>query len=156
MSAVILVKNPQGHLEGFGQKGAKTYGKFLSACKVLEIGETLGFSYKVPRSGPFHRRHFAMLQQIFDAQEQFGDFDQLRKWLEVGAGFATFVPGPKGRMVALPKSIAYTELDQAEFEDVHEKVKAFLRSRHATNFLWSHLNEAQQIEMVEQLLAEFQ
>jgi hypothetical protein len=156
MSAVILVKNPSGHLEGFGQKGAKVYAKFLAACKALEIGETLSFSYKVPRSGPFHRRHFAMLNQVFDAQEQFASDLDFRKWTEVGAGHVLFVPGPTGRMVALPRSIAYDELDQADFEDLHEKVKAFLRSRHATAFLWPHLDESQQMGMIEQLLVEFQ
>ena len=82
--------------------------------------------------------------------------EQFRKWTEVGAGFCDFVPGPKGRMVALPKSIAYHAIDDEEFSTVHENVKAFLRSVHARRFLWPHQDESQSAEMVSTLISEFE
>ena len=153
MSSVILVKNPSGKLEGFGSKGAKTYGKFLAACRELEIGETLQFGYKVPRAPKFHRLHFAgLIQPLYDAQEQFADVDQLRKWLEVGAGHCDFVPGPKGQMVALPRSIDYASLDDIAFGEVHEACKEFMRSEHCRRFLWPTLTPEQTSETIETIL----
>lgn len=156
MSTVIVVKDDRGHLAGFGEKGERAYARFLSAVRQLEPGEMLSFTYRVPRSPGFHRRHFVMLRAFFDSQEQFGDEHQFRKWAEVGAGYADFLPGPKGRMVALPKSIAYEALDDEEFRDVHHAVMAFLRSEHARRFLWGHLTEQQTYDMVEAIMGEFE
>lgn len=156
MSVVQVTKNEVGKLVGFGERGERAYARFLAAVKDLEPGEMLSFEFKVPRSGPFHRRHFAVLKAFFDAQEQFSDMEQFRKWTEVGAGHVEFVPGPSGRMVALPKSINYDALDDVEFEDVHGRVVAFLRSEHATRFLWGHLSPQQAGEMVEAILGGFE
>ena len=156
MSEVLIVKDETGKLAGFGEKGARAYARFLKAVRELEIGELLSFNYCVPRSPKFHRYHFALLKAVFDNQEQFNDENQFRKWTEVGAGHCEFVPGPKGRMVALPKSIAYDALDDEEFADVHANVKAFLRTVHARRFLWPHLDDGKAAEMVEALLEEFE
>nr|WP_255532596.1 DUF1367 family protein [Polynucleobacter sp. UK-Kesae-W10] len=88
-------------------------------------------------------------------QEQFADIEALRAWLTVGAGECEFVPGPKGRMVAMPRSIKWAKLDQVEFESLSSKVDAFLWSAHATRFLWPHLSDQQAHEMIESLDREF-
>lgn len=155
MASVTIMKNEQGKLEGFGEKGAKTWNRFMAAVRELAVGELLSFTYKVPRSLKFHRLHFGMLKAVFDSQEQFHDDYQFRKWTEVGAGHCDFVPGPTGRMVALPRSIDYASLDDDEFSDVHANVKAFLRTPHAWRFLWAHLDDEKGAEMVEALLGDF-
>ena len=155
MASVTIMKNDKGKLEGFGQKGARTWNRFMAAVREMAVGELLSFTYKVPRSPKFHRLHFAMLRDVFEAQEQFADDYQFRKWAEVGAGHADFLPGPTGRMVALPRSIAYDELDDEQFSDVHSAVKSFLRSQHARRFLWPHLEDARGAEMVETILMGF-
>ena len=154
MPTVTLVASPEGKLVGLTDADQRAYGKFIARIKAL-AESCITFTWKEPRSGPFHRRHFAMLAALFDAQEQFDDPEQFRKWLEVGAGFADFVPGPKGRMVAMPKSIAYHKLDQAEFEEIHNKVFAFVRSEHCRGFLWGHLDDEQSWEMVESVMEGF-
>lgn len=155
MPTVTLYLNNQGKLAGVTEKDGKAYGKFLSRIRDLGHG-CITFTWREPRSSPYHRRHFAMLNALFEAQEQFDDPDQLRKWLEVGAGYVEFVPGPKGRMVAMPKSIAYDKLDQAEFEPIHQAVFSFARSQHARRFLWSHLSDEEGWQMIESILGEFE
>ena len=59
-------------------------------------------------------------------------------------------------MVAVPKSIAYEKLDQAEFEPIHDALFAFARSDHARFFLWGHLTDEQSTEMVDTVLREFE
>lgn len=156
MSSVVLTKGQTGKLEGMGEKGARLYAKFLKAVGNLQPGDTLGFSYKVPRSPKFHRLHMTMIGQLFDNQEQFADEYQFRKWTEVGAGHCDFVPGPKGRMVALPRSIDFESLDDEEFRDVHVGVKAFLRTEHAARFLWPDVDIAQSLAGIETILASFE
>lgn len=156
MSLVQLTKDHAGKLVGFGEKGERAYNRFRKAVAELEPGEMIAFEYRFPRSTAFHRRHFAVLKAFFMNQEQFSDEHQFRKWTEVGAGHVEFVPGPKGRMVALPKSINYETLDDEEFRDVHERVVEFLRSVHATRFLWPALSDLQAAEAVETILAGFE
>jgi hypothetical protein len=156
VSAVVVVKGEDGKLTGFGEKGARAWNKFRARVEAMAIGETLEFIWHEPRSGPHHRLFFAQLGALFDRQEQFEDVDTLRAWLTVGAGYADFVPGPKGRMVALPQSIAWHKLDEADFGDLHLKVNAFLRTVHAARFLWPHIDDAKAAESVEALLAEFE
>ncbi len=156
MPTVLILKDKTGKLAGFGQKGERAYARFLAAVKKLEYGELLSFSYKVPRSPKFHRLHFVMLAALFEAQEPFQSDYQFRKWAEVGAGHVDWVPGPTGKMVALPRSIDYESLDDADFSDMHDAVKAFFRSTHATRFLWPHLSDAEGAEMVRVILVEFE
>lgn len=156
MATVVLTKDDAGKIAGLTETDQRAYARFRRMLSELRVGATATLKFWVPRSPKFHRLHFAMLKALFDAQEQFADPDELRAWLQVGAGHCEFVPGPKGRMVALPKSISYERLDDAEFSEHHEKVKAFLRSEHALRFLYPHLDEAKASEMIETLLADFE
>lgn len=152
----MIVKTDAGRLEGFGEKGQRAYAKWRNKVENMEVGETLQFSWKQPRSPRFHRMFFGMLGVLFDQQEQFADVDQLRAWLTVGAGYCEFVPGPKGRMVALPKSIAWTSMDDNEFRELVVAVWQFIRTEHAQRFLWPHLEPIKTEETVEMLLAGFE
>lgn len=155
MSDVVLVKGNDGKLQGLGDKGQRAYSKFRRKVESMEPGETLQFSWREPRSPRHHALFFAKLHALLDRQEQFDSADKLRAWLTVGAGYADFVPGPSGRMVALPQSIAWDRLDEAEFGELHRLVDAFLWTDHARAFLWGHLTSQQSYDMVDQLLTEF-
>lgn len=155
MSEVVLVLGEDGRLAGFGEKGGKAYAKFRQRVKEMAIGETLTFSWREPRSPQHHRLFFAKLGALADRQEQFDTTEKLRMWLIVGAGYCDFVPGPTGRMVAIPQSIAFDKLDEVDFTDLHAKVDAFLWTPHAQHFLWPQLTEQGRYDMVEQLMREF-
>jgi hypothetical protein len=145
-----------GIVDGLGEMGKKQWRRFISGLMRLEPGEMVEIKTRKSRSGPFHRRHMAIEQRIFDAQERFEQFDPgFRDWLKVGAGFVTWYPGPKGGVFPVPKSIAYDQLEDDEMREFHEKVVAFLRTEHAARTLWKHLSEAQRIEQIEFLLAGF-
>ena len=156
MSAVVLVKGEDGKLQGHGDKGQRAYGKFRRRVESMQPGDTLHFEWREPRSLPHHRCFFGKLGALMDMQEQFDAEDKLRAWLTVGAGYADFVPGPSGRMVALPQSIAFDKLDEADFADLHAKVDAFLWTDHARRFLWPHLTVQQTYDFIDQLLSGFQ
>ena len=128
-----------GVFKGWSQTDERGWRKIWKRLSALEPGEFAEIEFVIPRSAPFHRRHFAILSAVFDAQERFADFEMLRDWITVGAGWVEWCAGPKGGVVPIPRSISYAKADQAQFEDYHGKVIAFLRGQHAAPFLWRHL-----------------
>jgi hypothetical protein len=145
-----------GYVHGLGERGRKQWVRFVNGLLRLEPGEMVEIHTRKPRSGPFHRRHMALEQRVFEAQEKFEQFDPgFRDWLKVGAGFVTWYPGPRGGVFPVPKSIAFDQLEDDEMRAFHESVVAFLRTEHAGRTLWKHLSPEQRIEQIEFLLSEF-
>jgi hypothetical protein len=93
--------------------------------------------------------------RVFEAQEKFDQFEQFRNWLKTGAGFCDWVPGPKGAVMPVPKSIAFDKLEEDAMREVHDNMIAFLRTEHAGKTLWKHLIPSARAEMVESVLQEF-
>uniref|UniRef100_C6BBU1 DUF1367 domain-containing protein n=1 Tax=Ralstonia pickettii (strain 12D) TaxID=428406 RepID=C6BBU1_RALP1 len=145
-----------GAVDGLGEKGKKQWRRFVNGLFNLEPGEMVEIVTHKARSGPYHRRHFAIEQAVFDAQDRFSDFDMYMYWVKVGAGWVTWAAGPKGGVVPIPRSISYTAAEQDEFADFHEKVMDFLRGDHAAAYLWPHLGGARATEMMETILSEFE
>ncbi len=155
MANVVVCKDGSGKLVGFGEKGGRAWARFQKMINGLGVGETLQFQWWEPRAPGRHKLFFARLNALFDRQEQFDCADKLRAWLTVGAGECDFMPGPKGRMVALPRSIAWHRLDETEFAELVRRIDDFLWSNHARAFLWPHLTTQQTYDIVEGLRSEF-
>ena len=143
MSDLIITKGQDGKLEGFGEKGRRAYAKFRNLVSEMEVGETLGFSFRMPRSPQHHKYTFAKLAGLFERQELFEDFDRLLEWLKVGAGHCDLLPGPGGALVAIPKSINWEKLDEQGFVEFHHALTDFLWTQPAQAALWPH-SKAQQ------------
>ena len=143
-----------GSLDGFNRDDKKAWRSFWKRLIGMEPGEMALVEARMPRSGPYHRRHMAIEQAVFDAQDKFSDFEMLRNWLKIGAGWVVWAPGAKGGVVPLPKSISYAKADQEEFRRYHEAVMEFLREGHAARFLWRHLGDGAD-EMMESILSGF-
>lgn len=156
MPDVIVFKGDMGKLEGFGERGRRAWQKFLKIVGELEIGETLQFSWRMPRSPQHHRFVFARLQALLDRQESFQDLDHLLIFLKVGAGFVDFMPGPAGQLVAVPKSIAWDRLEEQDFIEVKRQIWDFLWTDAAQQALWPSLSPMQRYVMVDQWVREVQ
>lgn len=144
-----------GIVDGLGEQGQKSWRRFVNRLMKLEPGEIVEIKTHQERIGWYHRKHMALEQRVFEAQEKFDSFDQFRVWLKVGSGFVDWLPGPKGGVIPVPRSISYANLEQVEMEQVHADIVAFLRTDHAGRTLWKHLSDAQRIEQIEFILAGF-
>lgn len=144
-----------GIVDGLGDRGRKQWRRFINGLMRLEPGEMVEIKTHKARSGPFHRRHMAIETALFESQEKFDQFEQFRNWLKVGAGFCDWIPGPKGAVIPVPKSIAFDKLEDDEMRQVHEDMVAFVRSEHAGKTLWRHLSPVARGEMVESILRGF-
>lgn len=144
-----------GIVDGLGETGKKQWRRFVNRLMKLEPGEIVEIRTHQERIGWYHRKHMALEQRVYEAQEKFETFEQFRVWLKVGSGFVDWLPGPKGGVIPVPRSISYARLEQGEMEQVHDNIVAFLRTEHAGRTLWKHLSETQRIEQIEFLLAGF-
>ncbi|MES2073965.1 MAG: DUF1367 family protein [Pseudomonadota bacterium] len=133
----------QQGLRGVDGKHHARWLRFLREVFALEDGEVAQVGTRIPRSTAFHRRHMALEQAVFDAQQRFAEFEQFRNWLKIGAGHVNWVPGAKGGIVPLPKSISYAELDDAAMQLVHAAIVGFLRGPHAARYLWKQVDAQQ-------------
>ena len=156
MTTITLTRNDQNQIAGLGEKDKRAYARFQKRMAELEQGECLSITVWFDRREKFHRLHFVILTAVFDAQEQFSEPDDFRAWVQVGAGHCYFVPGPEGRMCAIPRSIAWSAMDEAEFSEHHRKVLAFLRSQRCTRFLWPAVDDVTAGNMMSELLERFQ
>lgn len=151
MTKLVLTKGENGKLCGLDPKGQRAYAKFIERLQKLEHGDTLGFSYFLPRDPASHRAYFRKLQILLERTEAFNELDQLRAWLLMGAGFCNYVPGAEG-LVAVPKSMAFDEMDQAEFAELNRKTDEFLFTDHAQAILWPQLSQQQRWSCINSFL----
>lgn len=156
MTTMTIVKDDRGQFVGLTDSDNRAWRRFKKKMNALLEGEFFSIDYWFPRNPALHRLHFKVIGTLFDAQEQFADADALRGWLYVGAGHCDFFPGPTGKMVAIPRSVKWSKIDDADFQSLHNKVVDFIRSEHARNFLWPHLGADKTYETVEVLLSEFE
>lgn len=151
MPELVVVRNENGKLEGMGEKGRRAWEKFKSRVDALDIGETLFFSYRLPRSPNHHRFFFARMNELLARQERFDELDRMLDWIKVGSGFAELMPGKDGIPAAIPMSIAWHKLEEQEFIEVHRAMVDFLWTPHAQAFLWPQLSDERRYEQVHEL-----
>lgn len=149
MPTLVVYKDEEGRLSGWGEKGRRAYLKFRKIISELQPGETMDMSYRLPRSPQHHRYFFAQLGKLHDMQERFETQEGLIDWLKVGAGHCEFVPGRDGQLVALPKSIAWHNLDEQEFIEFHRAMRDFLWTPYAQECLWPSLTPTQRYAMLD-------
>lgn len=144
-----------GHIDGLGERGRRQWRRFFNGLLRLEPGEMIQIKTYQARSGPYHRRHMAMEQAVFESQDRFENFAGFRDWLKVGAGHCEWYPGPKGGVFPVPNSTSYAKLEQGAMEQFHNDAVEFLRTEHAGKTLWRHLSPVDRITMIETILQGF-
>jgi len=149
MPDLVVFRNEVGKLEGLGDKDRRAFAKFTKIVSELDFGETLHFSWRMPRSPAHHRFFFAKLADLFARQERFDDQDRLLDWLKVGSGFADLLPGHDGVPCAIPKSIAWHNLDEQGFIEFTFAMNAFLWQPYAQEVLWPHLDDNQRYACID-------
>lgn len=155
MPTITVFKDQQGKLSGFGEKGARAMAKFKRTIADLDPGQTLEFSFKLPRSLIHHGFFFAKLNGLFKRQEKFTDEKWLREWLTMSAGFCDMMPGTDGVPMMMPRSLNFIDMDEAEFVELHRQIKDFMWTERAQSFLWPHLSTSDQHDLVEQWHRDF-
>lgn len=156
MSRVVIQKAEDGKLHGVDEKNERAYQRFRRQVADMEHGQTASFEFRMPRSPAHHRLLFAKFNSLLSRTEAFDDLDKLRYWLVMGAGYCDFVPGLDGKPNAIPRSLDFTQMDEAEFSELHRQIDTFLWTSRAQEILWPHLDAEARYQAVEHFLREFE
>ena len=156
MPELVVFRNEVGKLEGLGDKGRRAFAKFTKIVSELDFGETLHFSWRMPRSPAHHKYFFLKFTGLFERQERFDDFERLLDWLKTGAGYCDLLPGHDGVPCAIPKSIAWHNPDEQDFIEVHRAITDFLWQPYAQAALWPTLDDHQRYVCIDSWHRDFE
>lgn len=141
-------------VDGFSEADKRAWRGLLGAMAGMEPGEMTAIHVHVPRMSPTHKRHMVMEGKFFASQEAFDEEEAFRDWLKLGAYFIEWV-GRDGELVAVPRSLNWSDIDELEMREVHLRMVAFLRKPVAAATLWPHLSDRAREEMVNGILRGF-
>jgi hypothetical protein len=108
MAKTLMVKTIGGKLEPRFDDGRE-------ALMRIKAGAELMVEFKQPRSIQHHRWFFALVNLVHANDPQSRTVEDLRSQITVAAGHYSHGILPDGTVVAVPKSIAFHKMDQAEF-----------------------------------------
>lgn len=154
--AAIVRKFLFEHLSGATDKDTRAWSRFCRALNESGSGEYFSIKIQRQRDGKFHRKHMGLISKIFKAQERLDDFEEYRLWLKVGSGFVTWLPGPKGGVFPVPRSINFNTCSEDDMREFHDGVVAFLRKPHAQKYLWPNVAPAVAEQGVESILSQYE
>lgn len=119
-------------LEGFGGEAArKAWHRFWGHIVKMQPGELVSVEMTFTRNPKFHRRFFALLTVGFEAwepglqhqgQEVVKNFDRFREDVLILGGFYDTTVALDGSLVLRARSISFSSMDDAEFEQVYSAV----------------------------------
>lgn len=146
-----------GALDGFGEDSMRAWRKFWGRLFRMQPGELVQVEMAFARNPRFHRKMFALLKIGFDAWEPElehngqpveKNFDQFREDAIICAGFYTQTWNLDGVLTVRPRSIAFANMDDAEFEQVYNAVANVLLGR----VLKGYKNRAELDAVVDKIL----
>lgn len=142
------------HLRGMDSANDRRWRRLISQLFKAEPGEGFQLLRLEERSGPFHRRHRAVLERLFQSQERYQLIDALHDWLKLKTYFVTWGEGRRGNPIPVPRSTSFEECSEDEIREFHGRMVDLLHDPAAQRYLWRHLPSAQRVDMVEHVLAE--
>lgn len=108
------------------------YDQDFDEKKKLKIGECYVAEIKLIRNLEFHRKYFALLNCAWEfqnekVQDHFKTFEGFRKTVQIAAGHSTTYYSIKRKeWVEESRSIDFSSMDNAAFQDLYERVKTVL------------------------------
>ena len=114
MSEIDLVKIQNNYL-------APSLPTDVEKLSKWKLGEVLRAKINKPRNIKFHRKYFALLNVAFDNQDKYTNFEDLRVEVQLKCGWYQEHVTTKGQIVYVPKSIAFSKMDEIEFSELYDK-----------------------------------
>lgn len=84
-------------------------------------GGTIILEYKPKRNYQFHKKMFALLKLILSNTDKYENMTDLLTEMKLKAGHYQEHITTKGNVIYVPKSIAFDEMDEAEFSQLYSK-----------------------------------
>lgn len=92
-----------------------------AALTKIKHGAVVHVEIKKPRNIRFHRKFFALVNLVFENQSHYDNIEHLLAALKTAVGHCDLIAGKEGKIVAIPKSIAFHKMDDLAFSDFYDK-----------------------------------
>lgn len=102
------------------------YDSDFENLKKYKDNEFYEIEIKNKRNILFHRKFFALLNLGFESQDICSNFELFREAILIENGFYFYAKNFKGQIIKVAKSISFANMDNAEFENVFNKVLDYL------------------------------
>jgi len=89
--------------------------KAIKKISKIAINDIVSVDIKQVRSYPQLKRFFKFVQITFEMQDHFTEKEAYRRWLAIKAGYYTTIVYPDGTVVLDSDSIAFDNMEEAEF-----------------------------------------
>lgn len=114
MSRIALVRT----LSGF----KPAYDSDIELSKKIKLNEVYVYDFKKPRNYEFHKKFFALVNMVFQNQEQYTNIEHLRKDLIIESGNYYLRYDFLGVEIREAKSISFSSMDDIMFSELYNSV----------------------------------
>lgn len=114
MATELWLIRRMGHLVPANAPSAESLAK-LAANKWL-LAEI-----RMPRNTKHHKKYFALLQAIFQHQDEYPTMRSLQRGMKKRLGFGEWVTLKSGEREFIEDSISFASMDQTEFDQFYER-----------------------------------
>lgn len=98
-----------------------TDAKAIEVYNKIPLGKEILVDYKKSRNVRFHRKLFALIKIIFENQEHYNDENNILNYIKLKTGHFDTLVTHAGDVAYIPKSIAFENMDDLEFEKFYNK-----------------------------------
>lgn len=99
------------------------------ALRAVKPDEVVRVTITRARNVNHHRKFFALLNAVFPHQETYATMETFRAAIQVALGFGDAIKLPDGRTIIVPRSIAFSKLDQKGFEELYDRALTLILTR---------------------------
>lgn len=93
----------------------------------LKLGSVVKVKITRPRNVMHHRKFYALMNLIFKNQEHYETLDDLVNIIKIATGHCHVYRKKNGDALPVPRSIAFHNMDQTQFDDFYAKVIRLVR-----------------------------
>jgi hypothetical protein len=93
----------------------------IEAMNKIKNGTEIMIEYKQKRNVKFHRKAFALLNLVLKNQDKYSNINDLLVEFKLKSGHYEEHITTKGKIIYVPKSIAFSEMDELEFNELYSK-----------------------------------
>ena len=114
MTAIMLRKRLSGVLEPIDEAGR-------DAIMRIKAGDVVRAEVSRPRNLQHHKKWWALVSLIYQNQSRYKSPEALNDAIKVYVGHCEVVALQNGKVMHVPKSIAFHAMDQFEFEEFYDR-----------------------------------
>ena len=111
---IFLVKTQSGVLAPFDDAAAQRMAK-------IKTNEVVRAEITKPRNLLFHKKFMALVRLVFENQERYNSIEDLLVEFKLKVGHYKEHITTDGKIVYVPKSISFSQMDEYEFNEFYNK-----------------------------------